>query len=63
MKLIAFFKSLLSFLYQGIVLILYYLKVVLKKFWKVIVIILSVLISIITLKAFRKKGGKVESDD
>ena len=63
MKLLAFFKSLLSFLYSGIVLLLYYLKVVLKKFWKVIVIILSVLISLITLKAFRKKGGKVNPDD
>ena len=63
MKLLAFFKSLLSFLYSGIILIIYYLKVVLKKFWKVIVIILSVLISLITLKAFRKKGGKVNPDD
>ena len=63
MKLLAFLKSLVGLFYSGIVLLVHYFGIVIKKFWKVIVIILSVIISIITLKAFRKKGGKVESDD
>jgi len=62
-KLWAVVKSAFGLLYQGLALIIYYLGIILKKFWKVIVVIFTALISLITLKAFKKKGGKIECEE
>lgn len=55
-----FIKTLLSLIWQGIVILFNILKTVFLKFWKVIVLIITFIISLITLRAFKKKGGELE---
>ncbi len=55
-----FFKTLLSLIWQGIVIIFSLLKTGFLKFWKVIVVIITFIISVITLRIFKKKGGQLE---
>ena len=55
-----FIKTLLSLIWQGIVILFNILKAVFLKFWKVIVVIITFIISLITLRAFKKKGGQLE---
>ncbi len=58
----SFLKRFLSLIYQLFKLITHYLWLFVKKFWKVIVFIVVGVISIITLKKFRKKGGNIECE-
>lgn len=62
-KLWAFIKSIIDLIIKGFSLLFYYICFVVKKFWKVIVVIFTALISVITLRAFKKQGGKVESEE
>ena len=55
-----FIKTLLSLIWQGIVILFNILKAVFLKSWKVIVVIITFIISLITLRAFKKKGGQLE---
>ena len=49
-----------SLLYQVIAILCSVLKTIIAKFWKVIVVIFTFIISILTLRAFKKKGGNLE---
>ena len=49
-----------SLVYQVIAILFSVLKTIMAKFWKVIVLIFTFIISILTLRAFKKKGGNLE---
>ncbi len=55
-----FIKTLLSLIWQGIVISFNLLKTVFLKFWKVILVIITFIISLVTFRIFKKKGGQLE---
>lgn len=57
---ISLLKTIGSLIFQVIVILFSGLKTVLTKFWKVIILIITFTISILTLKAFKKKGESLE---